>query len=224
MTSARGTAEGRRKSIAIWTQGTDEFARAHLRGLEGAPGDFVLWGGQREGYRQAWRAFFRDWDVLLAPAINVLPYPHVERAWPRDDSDVRLTLDVNGRAVPYLHGLVYPALSTVAGQPATAFPVGRIARRPAHRPPGRGPVPGGPHADPLRRAPCPRDRRLPEAAGLGRELARRPPLRRWRRASPRFRRPVERVQLADPPARTSSHTVAPTKPITDTSERAKYVT
>ena len=103
---------------------TDEFARASLRGLEGAPGDFVLWGGQREGFRQAWRAFFRDWDVLLAPAINVLPYPHIERAWPPDDSDLRLTLDVNGRAVPYLHGLVYPALSTVAGQPATAFPVG----------------------------------------------------------------------------------------------------
>ena len=31
---------------------------------------------------------------------------------------------MNGRTVPYLHGLVYPALSTVAGQPATAFPVG----------------------------------------------------------------------------------------------------
>jgi amidase len=31
---------------------------------------------------------------------------------------------VNGRAVPYDYGLVYPALSTVAGQPATAFPVG----------------------------------------------------------------------------------------------------
>jgi amidase len=124
MTSARETAEGRQKSIAYWKQGDDEFARASLRGHEGAPSDFVLWGAQREGYRQAWRAFFRDWDVLLAPAINVLAYPHVERVWPRDDRDFWLTLDVNGRAVPYFHGLVYPALSTVAGQPATAFPVG----------------------------------------------------------------------------------------------------
>ena len=124
MTSARETPEGRQKRIAVWKQGTDEFSRAHLRGLEGFPGDFVLWGGQREVFRQAWRAFFRDWDVLLAPAIHVLAYPHIERAWPADDSDLRLTLDVNGRASPYLHGLVYPALSTVAGQPATAFPVG----------------------------------------------------------------------------------------------------
>jgi amidase len=57
--------------------------------------------------------------------MNVLAYPHVERAWPPDDSDLTLTLTVDDGAVPYLHGLVYPAVSTVAGQPATAFPVGR---------------------------------------------------------------------------------------------------
>jgi len=63
--------------------------------------------------------------MLLTPAINVLAYPHIPRAWPADDSDLTLTLDVNGRRVPYLLGLAYPAVSTVAGQPATAFPVGR---------------------------------------------------------------------------------------------------
>jgi amidase len=57
--------------------------------------------------------------------MNVLAYSHIERAWPPDDSDLTLTFTVDGRAVPYLHGLVYPAVSTVAGQPATAFPVGR---------------------------------------------------------------------------------------------------
>ncbi len=125
MTSARETAEGREKRIAFWREAPDEFSRAHLRGLAGAPGDFVFWGAQREGFRQAWRAFFRDWDVLLAPAINVLAYPHIARPWPAEDpDDLRLTFDVNGRAVPYMHGLVHPALSTVAGQPATAFPVG----------------------------------------------------------------------------------------------------
>jgi amidase len=125
MTGARDTPEWRQKRIRFWKQGTDEFSRAHLRGIEGAPSDFIMWGAQREGFRQAWRGFFRDWDVLLAPAINVLAYPHIERAWPMEDfDDLRLTLDVNGHAVPYLHGLVYPALSTVAGQPATAFPVG----------------------------------------------------------------------------------------------------
>jgi amidase len=125
VTGARVDEEGRRQRIAMWRTADDEFSRAHLRGLEGAPGDYILWHGRREQYRAAWRDFFRNWDVLLAPAINVLPYPHIERAWPTDDSDLSLTFTVNGRSVPYLHGLVYPAVSTVAGQPATAFPVGR---------------------------------------------------------------------------------------------------
>jgi amidase len=95
-----------------------------VRGLEGTAGDYIVWHAQREQYRAAWRAFFRDWDVLLAPAINVLAYHHIDRPWPMDD-DATLTFTVGDQAVPYLNGLVYPAVSTVAGQPATAFPVGR---------------------------------------------------------------------------------------------------
>jgi amidase len=125
VTSARVDEETRRKRIAMYEKADDEFSRAHVRGLTARPGDYILWNGRREQYRAAWRAFFREWDVLLAPAINVLAYPHIERAWPEDDSDLTLTFTVDGRAVPYLFGLVYPAVSTVAGQPATAFPVGR---------------------------------------------------------------------------------------------------
>ena len=170
MTSARETAEGRQKGIAYWKQGDDEFARASLRGLEGAPGDFVVWGAQREGFRQAWRAFFRDWDVLLAPAINVLAYPHIERAWPR--AGQRLPPHVR-RERPGRPMRLRPRLSRPVhggGAARHRLPGRGLPRRPAHRPPGCGPVPGGPHAAPLRRASRPRDRRLPQAAGLRREL------------------------------------------------------
>ena len=125
VTSARIEEEARRQRVAMYEKAGDEFSRAHLRGLVARPGDYITWNGRREQFRAAWRAFFRDWDVLLAPAINVLAYPHIDRAWPPDDSDLTLTFTVDGRSVPYLHGLVYPALSTVAGQPATAFPAGR---------------------------------------------------------------------------------------------------
>ncbi|PYM68736.1 MAG: amidase [Candidatus Rokuibacteriota bacterium] len=125
VTSARVDEEGRRQRIAMYEKADDEFSRAHLRGLTSRPGDYIVWNARREQYRAAWRAFFRDWDVLLAPAINVLAYPHIARAWPPDDSDLTLTFTVDGRAVPYLHGVVYPGVSTVAGQPATAFPLGR---------------------------------------------------------------------------------------------------
>jgi amidase len=125
VTGARLDPEARRARVAVLRGRDDDFSRAQLRGLEGTPADYIVWNGRREQYRAAWRAFFREWDVLLAPAINVLAYPHIERAWPMDDSDFTLTFAVGGRTVPYLDGLVYPAVSTVAGQPATAFPAGR---------------------------------------------------------------------------------------------------
>jgi len=125
VTGARVDAETRRQRIANLRAAGDDLSMGAARGLEGSAGDYLIWNGRREQHRAAWRAFFRDWDVLLAPAINVLAYPHIERAWPADNSDQTLTFTIDGRSVPYLHGLCYPALSTVPGQPATAFPVGR---------------------------------------------------------------------------------------------------
>ena len=125
VTGARVDAETRRQRVATFRKAGDEFSLGAARGLEGSAGEYILWNGPPEQHRAAWRAFFRrSRDVLLAPAMNVLAYPHIERAWPANDSDLTLTFTVNGRPVPYLHGLCYPALSTVPGQPATAFPVG----------------------------------------------------------------------------------------------------
>jgi amidase len=124
VTGARVDTETRRQRIAALRSAGDDLSMGAARGLEGSAGDYIIWNGRREQHRAAWRAFFRDWDVLLAPAINVLAYPHIERAWPADDSDQTLTFTIDGRSVPYLHGLCYPALSTVPGQSATAFPVG----------------------------------------------------------------------------------------------------
>jgi amidase len=124
VTGARVDPDTRRQRVETFKRAGDDFSLAAARGLEGTAGDYLVWNGRREQHRAAWRSFFREWDVLLAPAINVLAYPHIERAWPADDSDLTLTFTVNGRPVPYLHGLCYPALSTVPGQPATAFPVG----------------------------------------------------------------------------------------------------
>jgi amidase len=125
VTGARLDPETRKQRIEMWRKPDNEFTRATVRGLEGTAGDYIVWNGKREQYRSAWRAFFRDWDVLLAPALNVLAYPHVERAWPPDESEMSLTFTIGTEIVPYERGLVYPAVSTLAGQPATAFPVGR---------------------------------------------------------------------------------------------------
>jgi amidase len=96
----------------------DEFSVACADGLEGLAGDYILWHEQRERFRAAYRAFFTEWDVLLAPIILAPAFPHTDRPFPLR------TIEVNGQTLPYMLQVVYPAVATLSGQPATAFPVG----------------------------------------------------------------------------------------------------
>jgi len=124
VTSARMPPEQRRERLEVSRTRDDEWSRASQRGIEGNAPDYIAWLGQRERYRAAYRAFFREWDVLLAPAFFAPAYPHVEKPWPRTPAALRDTLEINGQQVLEELGLVYPSVSTLAGQPSTAFPVG----------------------------------------------------------------------------------------------------
>jgi amidase len=125
VTSARMPEEGRRQRLEVLRTRDDEWAAAQRRGIEGPAPDYIAWHGQREQYRAAWRAFFQEWDVLLAPAWLGPAFPHMDLPWPPTPASIRTTVEVNGRPVLYELGLLYAAVSTVAGQPSTAFPVGR---------------------------------------------------------------------------------------------------
>jgi amidase len=115
-----GRAQSRQERLA-------EAARARARGgmdvawaegLEADASDFVRDLHAREGYRSAYRAFFRDWDVLLAPITLTTAFPHDARPF----NDRRLT--VNGQPTRYNLQVVYPAVATLCGQPATVVPIG----------------------------------------------------------------------------------------------------
>jgi amidase len=123
--SARVPADQRRAQVEVLRTRDDEWSRAKQAGVESAAPDYIAWIGQREVHRAGWRAFFREWDVLLAPAYFAPPYPHHDRPWPDTPTSLARTLDVNGKPVLHELGLFYPAVATLAGQPATAFPVGR---------------------------------------------------------------------------------------------------
>jgi amidase len=124
MTSARVPADQRRERLEVMRTRDDEWSRALQRGIESGAPDFVAWGAQRERYRAAWRTFFRDWDVLLAPAFFVPAYPHWDKPCPVTPASITKTVDVNGKPTLEELGLVYPSVTTLAGQPATALPVG----------------------------------------------------------------------------------------------------
>jgi amidase len=99
----------------------DDFVAAWGRGLRATAADYVSWYAQREHYRESYRRFFRDWDVMLAPACISNAFPHPNLRVPI----TRRRLDVDGQSVPYLRLNVYPSLATLCGQPAAAFPVGQ---------------------------------------------------------------------------------------------------
>ncbi|MGI8554272.1 MAG: amidase [Dehalococcoidia bacterium] len=108
-------AEGLRKAAA-----EDAFVAAQVRGLEASAADYILLHEERERVRAAYRSFFRDWDVLLCPITLVPALKHIDPS----SSFGQRRIEVNGKEVPYGHQVAYPAVATLAGQPATAFPAG----------------------------------------------------------------------------------------------------
>jgi amidase len=80
---------------------------------------YIRWHGRRARYQQAFAAFFRDWDILLAPCAISNAFPHSDVWW------AERTVDVNGRPESFLYFSAYPGVATFTGLPATAFPAGR---------------------------------------------------------------------------------------------------
>lgn len=124
VTSARLTDDERRQRLEVLKSRDDQWAAAQRQALEGPASRYIAWNGQREQIRAAWRAFFRDWDVVIAPAWLAPAFPHREQPWPATPESLRGTIEVNGKSVLYELGNFYPSVATFPGQPATVFPAG----------------------------------------------------------------------------------------------------
>ena len=96
----------------------DPFAEMRARHLEASAAAYMALHGRREQYRARWRAFFRDWDVMLAPIVMVPAPPHSTLP-----PDVRAA-EFDGQTVSYRSQSAYSGLSIMSGVPATAFPIG----------------------------------------------------------------------------------------------------
>ncbi|MEV4315548.1 amidase [Actinocrispum sp. NPDC049592] len=116
--TGRGTkAERQAKARRLRAKGGED-ALAHADGLEATASQYIRWCDARESFRAGYRAFFADWDVLVAPNHSVNAFPHDSR--PVGERD----LVVNGRTVDATVELVHPGVANLCGQPSTAFPCG----------------------------------------------------------------------------------------------------
>ena len=93
MTSLGRSQEERGALAERMRAGNDQFGEAYARGLELSAADYILILGQRELFRRAYREFFEEWDVLLAPVTLGPAFEHTTAPWPQR------TLDVNGQEV-----------------------------------------------------------------------------------------------------------------------------
>ena len=75
---------------------------------------------RRKSVRAQWRAFFAEFDAVIAP---VTPTP----AFPHDHEPVQMKrrLLVNGAPQDYFANVLWPGVATMPGLPATALPIGR---------------------------------------------------------------------------------------------------
>jgi amidase len=115
MSSTGQPEEERRRQAEEFRATGDEFVATYAQGVEASASDYLIGFSRREKYRAAYRYFFQDWDVLLAPANITNAFPHTKGP----------SLTINDQTVGYERQFVYPSLCNLSGQPATAFPVGR---------------------------------------------------------------------------------------------------
>ena len=115
------TDEQRARIVEGLRQSDDLFAPAQIKGLTANAPTLLKLLSKREYERAAFRAFFQEWDILLAPVTITPPIEHIDPA----SSFQKRTLQIDGQSVPYGRIQIYPGLATLSGQPATAFPYGR---------------------------------------------------------------------------------------------------
>jgi amidase len=76
----------------------------------------------RARLRLQWATLFRQFDVVLCPPFSVASFPHDQKP----DMEDR-TIEVDGKAFPYLSLIVWGTLATPPGLPATVMPIGRTS-------------------------------------------------------------------------------------------------
>jgi amidase len=88
---------------------------------------FLTLAEKQAQLRAVWRRFFERYDVILCPIMPTVAFPHDQSGeGPGHVAQYSRTTLVDGHPVPYMNGLQWPGLITVANLPATAIPTGRF--------------------------------------------------------------------------------------------------
>jgi len=113
-------AEAQRAASALAAD--DNSLRANrARGFVMSQRDWLATHAARLQLQQQWRAFFREWDVVIYPAAAVPAFPH-DHSEPLEARH----LDIDGKAYSYPDAcFIWADPASTCGLPSTAIPAGR---------------------------------------------------------------------------------------------------
>lgn len=80
---------------------------------------------KREHLFRDWAAWFRDFDLLLCPAVPVVAFPHMAEGSGVHSDQLFRRVTIDGEPAPYLD-FTWQGLALVANLPATVMPTGRL--------------------------------------------------------------------------------------------------
>jgi amidase len=90
---------------------------ARLRGLTMSHAAWIQTSRIRADLRARWQALFKEIDVILCPPMPTPAFPHDHS--PKLDRQI----DIDGKKIPYDDQVVWAAIATSIGLPATAAPI-----------------------------------------------------------------------------------------------------
>ena len=96
----------------------DSLTAERMRGPAMSHRDWAAADIARIKIQQQWSALFRDWDVVIFPPMATPAYPH-----DHSPSPGARKYDIDGKDYPYLDQMIWAAIATLPGLPATAVPV-----------------------------------------------------------------------------------------------------
>lgn len=108
----------RKAELAALPPGEDSPRAKQIRYAVADHRDWVKHHHRRFRIRQAWEAFFDNWDILICPQMPTAAFKH-------DHSEAMArSIDIDGQSYPYYDQLSWAGLITVAHLPSTVFPTG----------------------------------------------------------------------------------------------------
>jgi len=111
---------------ALIDQDETGIAEKFVRYMRTTLGEWFGLAEQRAHLMRAWAGFFRDYDLLVCPAVPVVAFPHMAEGSGVHSDQLFRRIVIDGQPAPYLD-FTWQGLALIANLPATVMPTGKFA-------------------------------------------------------------------------------------------------